>query len=160
VKEMKNEKMKWYFLIAAALIVGAMVGYFATNSLSTTGNAKTIISASKTNGISASIFGSDQKAQIAGTSRAMKNAGVDVSESDIEKCINSDLKDCSELTIKGIAVGRDCICNKSCFHNVSSCGNCPGSCSAVCTLGPNTWTVTGSCTNAVYITIGGLTIYI
>lgn len=41
---MKNEKMKWYFLIAAALVVGAMVGYFATNSLSTTGNAKATIS--------------------------------------------------------------------------------------------------------------------
>lgn len=34
-----NEKRKWYFLIAVALIVGAMVGYFATNSLATKGNA-------------------------------------------------------------------------------------------------------------------------
>lgn len=25
-----KEKRKWYFLIAVALIVGAMVGYFAT----------------------------------------------------------------------------------------------------------------------------------
>jgi len=32
-----NDKMKWYLLIAIALIVGAMIGYFATNSLSTTG---------------------------------------------------------------------------------------------------------------------------
>ena len=45
---MKNEKMKWYFLIAAALVVGAMVGYFATNSLSTTGNAKATLNAKVT----------------------------------------------------------------------------------------------------------------
>lgn len=37
-----NEKRKWYFLIAVALIVGAIIGYFATQSLSTTGNAKNI----------------------------------------------------------------------------------------------------------------------
>lgn len=37
---MKNDKMNWYFLIAAALIVGAMVGYFATSNLTTEGNAK------------------------------------------------------------------------------------------------------------------------
>ncbi|MFA5746221.1 MAG: hypothetical protein WCX82_00185 [archaeon] len=36
---MKNEKMKWYILIAAALLVGAIIGYFATANLSTTGNA-------------------------------------------------------------------------------------------------------------------------
>ncbi len=40
---MKNEKMKWYVLIAVALVVGGMVGYFATNSLSTTGNANKFI---------------------------------------------------------------------------------------------------------------------
>lgn len=39
MKENK-EKRKCYFLIAAALIVGAMIGYFATNALSTTGDAK------------------------------------------------------------------------------------------------------------------------
>lgn len=39
-----NDKMKWYLLIAIALIVGAMIGYFATNSLSTTGNANKNIS--------------------------------------------------------------------------------------------------------------------
>ncbi len=27
---MKKEKTKWYFLIAVALIVGAIIGYFAT----------------------------------------------------------------------------------------------------------------------------------
>lgn len=43
---MKNEKMKWYFLIAAALIVGAMVGYFATSNLTTEGNAVKTLSVS------------------------------------------------------------------------------------------------------------------
>jgi len=38
-----NEKRKWYFLIAVALIVGAMIGYFATERLSLTGNAKNIL---------------------------------------------------------------------------------------------------------------------
>ena len=38
-----NDKKKWYFLIAVALIVGAMIGYFATSSLATTGDAKNII---------------------------------------------------------------------------------------------------------------------
>lgn len=36
-----KEKRKWYFLIAIALIVGAMIGYFTTNTLSTTGDAIT-----------------------------------------------------------------------------------------------------------------------
>ena len=35
----KNEKRKWYFLIAVALIVGAIIGYLATERLSTKGNA-------------------------------------------------------------------------------------------------------------------------
>ena len=39
-----NEKRKWYFLIATALIVGAIVGYFATNSLTTKGEATKLIS--------------------------------------------------------------------------------------------------------------------
>lgn len=34
-----NEKRKWYFLIAVALIVGALIGYFATSHLSAKGNA-------------------------------------------------------------------------------------------------------------------------
>lgn len=42
MKKNNNEKRKWYFLIAVALLVGAIVGYFATQSLSTTGNAKEI----------------------------------------------------------------------------------------------------------------------
>jgi len=41
-----NEKRKWYFLIAVALIVGAMIGYFATNRLSTTGEARAALRAS------------------------------------------------------------------------------------------------------------------
>ncbi len=41
-----NDKMKWYFLIAVALVVGAIIGYFATNSLSATGNAKLAANAS------------------------------------------------------------------------------------------------------------------
>ncbi len=40
---MKNEKMKWYFLIAVALVVGAIIGYFATSNLATTGNANKFI---------------------------------------------------------------------------------------------------------------------
>ena len=39
-----NEKRKkWYFLIAVALLLGAIIGYFATTGLSNTGNAKNII---------------------------------------------------------------------------------------------------------------------
>lgn len=38
-----KEKTKWYFLIAVALIVGAIIGYFATTNLSTTGNANNIL---------------------------------------------------------------------------------------------------------------------
>ena len=38
-----SEKRKWYFLIAVALIVGAIIGYFATNSLANTGNARNIL---------------------------------------------------------------------------------------------------------------------
>lgn len=44
---MKTDKIKWYFLIAVALIVGAIIGYFSTNSLSSTGNAKAAIIESK-----------------------------------------------------------------------------------------------------------------
>ncbi len=44
---MKNEKMKWYFLIAVALVVGAIIGYFATANLATTGNARNAINAQK-----------------------------------------------------------------------------------------------------------------
>lgn len=42
---MKNEKMKWYFLIAVALVVGAIIGYFATSNLTTEGNAKAALKA-------------------------------------------------------------------------------------------------------------------
>lgn len=35
----KRKKTKWHVLIAVALIVGAIIGYLATNAL-TTGNAK------------------------------------------------------------------------------------------------------------------------
>ena len=38
-----SEKRKWYFLIAVALIVGAIIGYFATNSLANTGQSTGII---------------------------------------------------------------------------------------------------------------------
>lgn len=52
---MKNEKMKWYFLIAVALVVGAIIGYFATSNLTTEGNAiastkSTALPAMKTTG--------------------------------------------------------------------------------------------------------------
>lgn len=43
---MKNEKMKWYFLIAVALVVGAIIGYFATSNLTTEGNAVKTLSVS------------------------------------------------------------------------------------------------------------------
>ncbi|HOZ35621.1 MAG TPA: hypothetical protein PLK55_01390 [archaeon] len=46
---MKTEKTKWYFLIAVALIVGAIVGYLATTKFSTTGDAKIGISDSCVN---------------------------------------------------------------------------------------------------------------
>lgn len=38
-----TEKMKWYFLIAVALIVGALIGYFATNGFSSKGQAKSVL---------------------------------------------------------------------------------------------------------------------
>jgi len=38
-----TEKMKWYFLIAAALIVGALIAYFATNGFSSKGQAKSVL---------------------------------------------------------------------------------------------------------------------
>ena len=41
---MKSEKMKWYILIAVALVVGAIIGYFATANLATTGNARNTVS--------------------------------------------------------------------------------------------------------------------
>lgn len=48
---MKNEKMKWYFLIAVALVVGAIIGYFATSNLTTTGNAKGALIANNNNSV-------------------------------------------------------------------------------------------------------------
>jgi hypothetical protein len=38
-----NEKMKWYLLIAAALLLGMIMGYFTTVNLSTEGNSKIML---------------------------------------------------------------------------------------------------------------------
>lgn len=38
-----KEKTKWYFLIAVALFIGAIIGFFATTNLSTLGRADYII---------------------------------------------------------------------------------------------------------------------
>jgi hypothetical protein len=46
---MKSENVKWYILIAAALLVGAIIGHFATANLATTGNAKSVIQATNIN---------------------------------------------------------------------------------------------------------------
>lgn len=37
-----NDKRKWYILIAVALLIGIIIGYFATINLTITGNANNI----------------------------------------------------------------------------------------------------------------------
>ena len=47
MKKKDNSKMKWYILIAVALLVGAIIGYFATNSLTTAGNSNIVFKQQK-----------------------------------------------------------------------------------------------------------------
>lgn len=101
-----NEKRKWYFLIAVALIVGAMIGYFATNMLSTRGFANYSVNSPIIENINVS---GDQIYKINGEEFIFVDDVVLISKRKFNKIV----KDCCDKGLNVVCYGNgtcECCC--------------------------------------------------